>query len=433
MIDVLSSFIFCYNLFKIEMSESMRFKWLLSFLISILSIVNVYSQNPLYQIGSLDSVYSKTYETYKRFWVELPEQYDPQSSKKYPVVFVLDGSIQMDALSTVYNYYWGHYLPEMILVGISNQENRTRDLTPTKIEERYGMPFHEESGGANDYLSFIERELIPYIDKHYSTTSYRTLIGHSYAGLFTVNTLLEAPHLFTNYIAIDPGLDWDNQNMLNRSKQKLLDESYSKKSLFITLAGEQLHMLKGSLELNEVKEDTSSYTLFARSILELVEFMETKNKALNFDWKYYPNDLHATVVLPSIQDGLKSLFKWYELEDPSVFNNLETPVKELVDVMNDRAKKLTEHFGYQTPPMVEDQINMLGYMALSSGQIEKAKFFFDLNIQYYPESANVYDSMADYYEAQKDYKEALSYVKRAFKITPKPYYKGRISELSEKL
>ena len=55
----------------------------------------------------------------------------------------------------------------MVLVGISNRKHRTRDLTPSKIEEKYGMPFPEESGGAKKFSQFIEDELIPYIETGY--------------------------------------------------------------------------------------------------------------------------------------------------------------------------------------------------------------------------------------------------------------------------
>lgn len=109
----------------------------------------------------------------------------------------------------------------MILVGISNQDHRTRDLTTSQISNRNGAPMNEETGGAETFLSFIEKELIPEIDKSYATTGYKTLIGHSYAGLFTINALIKHPHVFNNYIAIDPSLDWDNQKLLKQAKEKI--------------------------------------------------------------------------------------------------------------------------------------------------------------------------------------------------------------------
>jgi len=141
----------------------------------------------LFEIGYKDSLYSSSLEEQRYFWVQLPESYDPNSQTNYPVVYVLDGGVHLKAVETVHSYYWGGFIPEMVIVGISNGSNRTRDLTTSKVEDRRGVSYNQESGGAEDFFSFIEKDLIPYIEGNYAVTDYRTLIGHSYAGLFTIN------------------------------------------------------------------------------------------------------------------------------------------------------------------------------------------------------------------------------------------------------
>ena len=59
--------------------------------------------------------------------------------------------------------------PPMIVVGILNT-NRPRDLTPTKDTTNKNL---KDAGGGKLFLSFIEKELIPYIDSAYSASSYR--------------------------------------------------------------------------------------------------------------------------------------------------------------------------------------------------------------------------------------------------------------------
>jgi len=41
----------------------------------------------------------------------------------------------------VQNYYNGGFTPEMIIVGISNDKNRMRDLTTSKVSEMNGRPW----------------------------------------------------------------------------------------------------------------------------------------------------------------------------------------------------------------------------------------------------------------------------------------------------
>jgi predicted alpha/beta superfamily hydrolase len=381
-----------------------------------------------------DSIFSKTLNEHRQFWVQLPENYNLDSKINYPVLYVLDGFSLKSTLETVYNNYWGHYLPHMILVGISNRENRTRDLTISKIETRRGGAIDDETGGADNFTKFIEEELLPYIDIKYKTTPYRTLIGHSYAGLFTINTLLNHQHLFANYIAIDPSIEWDNQKQLKEAKIKLATESYKGKSLFVSLAAEQLNMQDESVTIENLMEDASEFSLFARSIVDFSLVAESqKQNELNFDWKIYPEDLHGTVPLPSMQDGLVFLFNWYQFKHPQKYNNPDTSVKEIEELLKAQAEIYLEHFGYSVPPMVEELFNGYGYMNLQMGNPEKSLLFFKKGIQYYPSSASVYDSIADYYEAQDDIPNALKYVTKAFEISGNEYHKERITTLKSKL
>ena len=141
----------------------------------------------------------------------------------------------------------------------------------------------EATGGAENFTQFMENELIPFIDSKYPCSPYRTLIGHSYAGLFTINTLINHSPLFQNYISIDPSLDWDHQKLLNQAKEKLQHEDFTGKSLFVSLAAGQLHMLDGEITMDNVMMDTSEYTLSARSIIDLSTFAESqKMNGLNY-------------------------------------------------------------------------------------------------------------------------------------------------------
>jgi len=387
----------------------------------------VHSQN---SIAISDSIYSKTLNEYRDFWVQIPENYNAKNEVKYPVVYILDGFSLQDELSMVYNNYWGHYLPNMILVGIGNRKNRTRDLTTSQIKMRRGESMDQDTGGAENFTEFIEKELMPHIESEYLTTPYRTLIGHSYAGLFTINMLVNHAHLFNNYIAIDPSIEWDDQKLLKQAMAKLQSEDYKGKSLFVSLAAEQLHMWDETVTIDNIMEDTSEFTLFARSIIEFSEFAETQTQSgLNFSWKVYPEDLHGTVSLPTMRDGLVFLFKWYQFKNPQKYNNPETTIVELTKLLEAQEAIYTKNFGYPTPPMIEELFNVYGYMNMQMGSPEKAEFFFKMGIKYYPNNANNYDSLAEYYESQNDNKNALKYITKAFEISGADQHKERIEKL----
>jgi predicted alpha/beta superfamily hydrolase len=391
------------------------------------------SQTEQFQNRIVDSIFSKTLNENRDFWVRLPDNFQPDNDEKYAVIYLMDGFSLESSLEAVYDNYWGHYLPHMILVGISNRNNRTRDLTTSQIKMRRGIAMDNETGGAETFTKFMEKELIPYIDSKYPTSGYRTLIGHSYAGLFTINILINHKHLFQNYIAIDPSLDWDDQKLLKEAKEKLSTESYEGKSLYVSLAAEQLHMWNEEITMQNIMDDSSEFTLFARSIIEFSNYTKSqKQNGLNFLWKVYNEDLHGTVPLPSIRDGLIFLFEWYQFKSPQKYNNPETPLEELIALLKEQEQIYTEHFGVPTAPMIDEMLNGYGYMNLQMGQPKKAFMFFEMNIKYNPTNANAYDSMAEYYESQNDKKNALKYLNKAYEISGDQYYKERIETLNKK-
>lgn len=386
----------------------------------------------LQKVGALDSIYSESLKEHRAFYIQLPANYNPNKNEKYPVVYVLDGEVLLPTVNNVLGFYSGGFTPEMVIVGISNTNNRTRDLTTSKINEKYGMPFNEENGEANNFSKFIETELIPYIEKKYPVTTFRTLIGHSYGGLFVLYTLIHHPQLFSNYVAIDPSLDWDNQKLYLEAQTKMPDSNYNGKSLFMSLSG-QLHWQNPEVTIDNVMEDTSEFTLFSRSNIAFSNMVKQNSKnGLAYDWKFYPKDLHGTVPFSSIKDGLIFNFEWYQWENTNKFNSPETSKNELFDIITYRAKKLETYFNYPVPPYPEEILNTLGYMSLDMEQTEKAKMYFEFAIQFYPNSANSYDSMADYYERKNDFENALKFVTKAFELNNEAYYAERIKTLKEK-
>jgi predicted alpha/beta superfamily hydrolase len=383
-------------------------------------------------VGLVDSLYSQVLGESRKIYIQLPDSYTPGETREYPVVFILDGEVFLPTVSDVLKYYSGGFMPEMVLVGISNEENRTRDLTTSTIETKYGMPFHQENGEAERFIAFIGKELIPYIESNYPVTSYRTIIGHSYGGLFAIYSLLTQPDVFANYLAIDPSLDWDGQKLIHEAQEKLVTRKYENKALFISLSG-QLHMQNAQVTIDNVMQDTTDFTLFARSNIAFSDVVrQNADNGLSFTWKFYPNDLHGTIPFPSVMDGLISLFEWYQMENTDKINAFDTPQEELLSILKYREEKLKSHFGYTEPPYPEELLNMMGYMNIDMQQPGKAKMYFELAIEYYPESANAYDSMADYYMGQGDLDNAVQYLNNAFEISGSDYHRKRIEALQER-
>jgi predicted alpha/beta superfamily hydrolase len=159
--------------------------------------------------------------------VAVPRGYDNPASS-FPVIYALDGQWDFPLVQAIYGQqYYDGFLPAAIIVGITwGGENpdydarRSFDLTPTGI----GQP--TKYGNAAGFLSFIQKEAIPFVESRFRTKAgERTLTGSSFGGLFTLYTLFHEPALFDRYVLTSPAWTWDNAVLLKQA------ESFSKTKL----------------------------------------------------------------------------------------------------------------------------------------------------------------------------------------------------------
>ena len=382
-----------------------------------------------YVIGKLDSLHSDILDETRNIWVHVPGNMGTEifSQVKYPVLYVLDGPDHFHALSGMLKQLSGNNIaPEMVVVSIPNTD-RTRDLTPTHVDVAFGdSAFVRTSGGGDDFMAFMGEELIPYIESTYPVTSYRTFVGHSFGGLAVIQALFTQTELFSNYIAIDPSLWWDDRIMLRMSDSVFLHTDFHGKSLFMGVA----NTMEEGMMVDDVRTDTSQSTNHIRSILDFRDIAESKNSGgLSFGWNYYPDDDHGSVPLITEYDALRFLFSWYRLEGLNDFfpPDSEKSPEDLMNHLDSHYKKVSDHFGYEVLPP-ESTINSLGYNFLQT-KPDFAYVLLDLNIRNYPHSANVFDSMGDYFLAQSDTLEAVKHFKKAFEIGESPFTKEKLDAL----
>lgn len=165
---------------------------------------------PLDYLPSLKGGYlrleSKTIGRPYHVYVRLPEGYDPAASKRYPVVYLLDGDSLFPMLAPTHLFLtYDEKLPEAIVVGIAyggfdpSINKRDIDFNPPAADGKPG------EDGAPRFLRFLGDELLPTIERRYRIDpSRRVLVGQSRSGYFVLWSALEAPDLFWGRIASNP-------------------------------------------------------------------------------------------------------------------------------------------------------------------------------------------------------------------------------------
>ncbi|HRX94751.1 MAG TPA: hypothetical protein P5158_11555, partial [Chitinophagaceae bacterium] len=141
------------------------------------------------------------------------------------------------------------------------------------------------------------------------------------------------------------------------------------------------------------------------------------------------DDDHGSVPLITEYDGLRFIFNGYKFK--MEMSDFFAPGTGMIERMKKHYKKLTKEMGYKVAPD-EMLINSLGYQFLSYKQLDKAAAFFEMNIENYPESGNVYDSYADLLLEKKDTATAISQYKKALSITGSKETQAKIDRLQNK-
>ncbi|WP_020538722.1 alpha/beta hydrolase [Lewinella cohaerens] len=178
------------------------------------------TQRDAFSIGETFTFLSKNLSEERRVNIYLPNGYDDNSTKEYPVIYLLDGAADEDfihiaGLVQFGTFPWINMLPESIVIGIANVD-RKRDFTyPTNnTQDKADFP---TTGGSAAFIDFLEQELQPLIQDTYRTVDTTTIIGQSLGGLLATEILFKKPTLFDNYLIISPSLWWDDESLLDYS------------------------------------------------------------------------------------------------------------------------------------------------------------------------------------------------------------------------
>lgn len=124
--------------------------------------------------------------------------------------------------------------------GVDSGKVSRLDLTPSVSAQ---PPKDSGTGGAEDFLAFLEQKLKPEIAKRFPVDrENQTLFGRSCAGLFTLYALVNAPASFNTFIALNPAIAFENRFLMEpqlrgRLGPKLQATQATPRALLI--AGEQ--------------------------------------------------------------------------------------------------------------------------------------------------------------------------------------------------
>jgi predicted alpha/beta superfamily hydrolase len=256
-----------------------------------------------------------------RLFVSRPAAEAPPSG--YPVLYLLDGNATF--ASAAMGVALQSRRPEVtgvapaVVVGIGypvddylDSMRRTYDYTPAVPMEALsrrpdGSPW-PATGGADDFLDFIEQELKPAIARMLPVDPARQAIfGHSFGGLFVLNALFTRPGTFRSYIAASPSIWFGNRAILAKRDAFLAGEPPILRSDLLVTVGdaEQASTDPESQGAGDIaKADWIKRNRMVKNASELVGSL-SNSSLLNVTFKQFEDENHSSVLLPAIGRSLR--------------------------------------------------------------------------------------------------------------------------------
>ncbi|MEO5898189.1 MAG: alpha/beta hydrolase-fold protein [Vicinamibacterales bacterium] len=250
---------------------------------------NAVNSTPLV-IGETLTIPSKALGETRRINVYLPAPYASEAKAQFPVIYMPDGGLAEDFLhlAGLLQVLNGNgTMRPFVLVGIENTERR-RDMTgPTvSAEDRKIAP---RVGGSAAFRTFIRTELMPLIKSRYHTTTETAIVGESLAGLFVVETFFLDHNLFDTYIAFDPSLWWNDDDLVKAAPERLKAIRATSKTLYFASSNEP-GIVKNTEQLAAILQQSATPGL---------------------TWRYdkMPGETHGTIYHPAAIRAFRALFK----------------------------------------------------------------------------------------------------------------------------
>nr|WP_315131201.1 alpha/beta hydrolase-fold protein [uncultured Flavobacterium sp.] len=261
--------------------------------------------------------------------IGLPASYEKNTTKKYPILILLDGDYLFDPFYGALNYggYWDD-LPETIIVGINQNQNDER-ADDCYFDQADGLPAEK---GAR-FFEFIGGELLPYIEKKYRAAPFRMIAGHDTTAGFINFFLYKEYSIFNAYISLSPELATDME----------------------TRIPEKLTQLKQPVFYYQSSADGD-----VKKLREPIEQLDANiklvtNPLLNYKYDSFKGASHYSLVLHSIPNALYQIFESYKPISSSEYTEkIAVLPSGYVDYLVTKYDLLSKNLGLKIPIRIND-------------------------------------------------------------------------------
>ena len=241
---------------------------------------------------------SKDHQRHYRVWLGIPKQAAP--TQGYAALYMLDGNSAMSHLQeNVLKQLSKSDAPVLVAVGYQSNlpydvNARAQDYTPADASGNLQPDLnHPEriTGGSAEFRQLLLDKIVPWVNQQTQINPQQTALwGHSYGGLFVLDTYLNSNY-FQSYFAASPSIHWQNgriQQMLNQATPAQLQHKH-------------LSIIEGDVQTPVAAEDQD------KQIDELIDqnreiVRQLHRKGADVKLVVYPDLRHGEVFPASLLD-----------------------------------------------------------------------------------------------------------------------------------
>jgi len=240
----------------------------------------------------------------------------------WPVLYLLDGNaviataVEVLRAQAPYTLGTSIHFGVVVAVGYPTDEaydgvRRSWDLGPPPGQSY--PPYVEggppvRTGGAEQFLAFIEDELKPEIARRVKINQQRqSIFGHSFGGLFVLYALFKKPDAFSGWVSASPAIWWEGAGIVPRSEE-FVANGQGVGGRILLLVGEYEQTLAPFQVGAEDEEKRLKAFEDSRIVDYTREMAERLEPVLATSYVFLPGETHMSVLPACINHAVRFAF-----------------------------------------------------------------------------------------------------------------------------
>lgn len=354
----------------------------LSFIFFIFCI-SIFSQNII--VKELESEIMETTRTLK---IYIPDSYERDSIKNYPLAIVLDEEFMFDT-------YVGNSIlfakkdkaPKQIVVGISMEETRAKDVG-----------FDLNSGAlinsSKNFYDFLRDEVLFYMESNYRTSPFVSFVGQGYSANLITHFLQENTAFINSFVCINPSFsDFIGSELQSYKLNKFANED---NTFYLYINNSDAFSASKKTKISQIQS--------ALSTLEIKNFNIINDNIIT--------DSSVSAISEAIPRAMTKIFEVYSAISKEEY---EEKIKELSPIdaiayLEDKYLEIEFLFG-SSLGIREKDIYAIENTIIEKENGDRLFDFGKMILKRFPSSPLGEYYIGRYYETGKNFKKALKYYK----------------------